>query len=129
MATIKLLIFGNDESDSGLSKEEEDNFGTALDYASTVSGVRLRLGDFYGIYQPWRFVTACSTVRRYATHFVKKALANGVSEVGDKDRGGGRDFIVGLYEELKDTALVRDQLVTVLAAGRDTTACLLSWTL
>ena len=129
MATIKALIFSNDESDSGLSEEEEGTFSSALDYASTVSGVRLRLGDFYGIYQPWRFVKACTTVRRYASHFVEKALTNGGSEVGEKDRGGGREFIVGLYRELKDTALVRDQLVTVLAAGRDTTACLLSWTL
>ena len=112
-----------------MSKEEEDTFGTALDYASTVSGVRLRLGDFYGFYQPWRFRKACGVVRRYASHFVEKALASGGSEVSEKDCGGGREFIVGLYNELRDTALVRDQLVTVLAAGRDTTACLLSWTL
>lgn len=108
-----------------MSQEDEDNFGTALDYASTVSGVRLRLGDFYGLYRPWRFVKACSIVRRYASYFVEKALAKGESGVGDKDGGGGREFIVGLYKELGDTALVRDQLVTVLAAGRDTTACLL----
>ena len=56
---------------------------------------------------------------------MEKALAKGESGVGDKDGGGGREFIVGLYKELGDTALVRDQLVTVLAAGRDTTACLL----
>jgi hypothetical protein len=38
-------------------------------------------------------------------------------------------FILELYEGLKDPALVRAQLVHVLMAGRDTTACLLSWTL
>lgn len=38
-------------------------------------------------------------------------------------------FILDLYNELQDPALVRDQLVNVLIAGRDTTASLLSWTL
>lgn len=37
-------------------------------------------------------------------------------------------FINHLYAELKDLILVRDQLVNILAAGRDTTACLISWT-
>ena len=38
-------------------------------------------------------------------------------------------FIQDLYDEYKDPVLVRDQLVNVLIAGRDTTAALLSWTL
>lgn len=38
-------------------------------------------------------------------------------------------FIQDLYDEYKDPILVRDQLVNVLIAGRDTTAALLSWTL
>ena len=36
-------------------------------------------------------------------------------------------FVIELYKDLQDFWLVRDQLVNVLIAGRDTTACLMSW--
>ena len=38
-------------------------------------------------------------------------------------------FIHDVYDKLKDTSLICDQLANVLLAGRDTTACLMSWTL
>lgn len=52
------------------------------------------------------------------------------------DQGNVRDpasdryvFIRNLFDELGDRALVRDQLVNVLLAGRDTTAGTLAYTL
>lgn len=38
-------------------------------------------------------------------------------------------FIIDLWREMRDVDLVRDQLLHILVAGRDSTASLLSWTL
>lgn len=36
-------------------------------------------------------------------------------------------FIQDMYNELRDEESVRDLLINVLLAGRDTTACLMTW--
>jgi hypothetical protein len=67
-------------------------------------------------------------VKQYADHFVAQALRD-MEQNGLEAASERYPFILELYEGLKDPALVRAQLVHVLMAGRDTTACLLSWTL
>ena len=126
LATTTTLIFG--ESVRSLGYEEENEFAESFDYASLICAIKLRLTDFHWAYTPKRFTKACETVKRYANHFVELALKDRKDNRGQSasDRYA---FIHDLYDELKDRTLVRDQLVHVLIAGRDTTACLMSWTL
>ncbi len=111
-----------------LEDEDQDTFANSFDYASMICAIRLRLADFHWAYTPSRFIKACGIVKRYANHFVEQALKD-KEDHGAQEASGHHAFILDLYEELKDPALVRDQLVNVLIAGRDTTACLMSWTL
>jgi hypothetical protein len=53
-------------------------------------------------------------------------------QVREKHREEGKathTFILDIYYELPDEEKARDQLVYVLLARRDTTACLMSWTM
>ncbi|KAL8687917.1 MAG: hypothetical protein Q9218_006046 [Villophora microphyllina] len=123
LATTTALIFG--EPIANVGDDDRKNFGTSFDYASAISAIRLRLADLEWAYKPKAFCNACDTVKRYAGHFVTEALASR----GSDDASPRTDsLILDLYAELKDPDLVRDQLVHVLIAGRDTTACLMSWT-
>ena len=123
LATTTALIFG--QSVDGL-EEAQQNFAKDFDYASKISSLRSRLQDFYWAYSPSKYKAACRGIKEFASMFVKQALQ-------EKNRTGPESeryaFIQDLYDEMQDPALVRDQLVNVLLAGRDTTACLLSWTL
>ncbi|KAI4164738.1 MAG: hypothetical protein LQ342_001713 [Letrouitia transgressa] len=125
LATTTALIFG--QPVKSFDGEEQNSFSNGFDYASMISGLRIRLADLYFLYTPSRFKQACSDVRKYAFDFVQQALADTGNDNGVRDSKYA--FIRDLYDELKDPELVRDQLVHVLIAGRDTTACLLSWTL
>lgn len=125
LATTTDLIFG--EPVGTLGDDVQDTFSNNFDYASLISAIRLRLADFHWLYKTKKFTNACNVVKRYANHFVAKALEE--KKNGEEAASGRRAFIHDLYEDLKDPGLVRDQLVNVLIAGRDTTACLLSWTL
>lgn len=125
LATTNALLFG--ERASGLKDEDHDEFGRSFDYASMICAIRLRLADLEWAYKPKSFRRACETVKKYAGHFVHEALKQ--RDVGDQPRSGSQALILDLYQELQDADLVRDQLVHVLIAGRDTTACLMSWTL
>ncbi|KAJ8064874.1 hypothetical protein OCU04_007181 [Sclerotinia nivalis] len=125
LATTTSLIFG--EVSSGLPNREHELFEKNFDYCSLISAIRLRLADLCWLYTPRKFRKACDDVKEYAGDYVRQALQ-------DKDSNGfeaafeRHPFILDLYNELNDAALVRDQIIHVLIAGRDTTACLLSWT-
>ncbi|KAL8995819.1 MAG: hypothetical protein Q9188_006720, partial [Gyalolechia gomerana] len=125
LATTNALLFG--ERDSSLRDEDHVEFARSFDYASMISAIRLRLADFEWAYKPKSFRRACETVKKYAGHFVNEALKHQDSD-DDQPKSESQALILDLYKELQDADLVRDQLVHVLIAGRDTTACLMSWT-
>ncbi|KAF2096846.1 cytochrome P450 [Rhizodiscina lignyota] len=125
LATTTDLIFG--EPVGRLGDDLQDTFSDNFDYASSISAIRLRLADFHWLYKPRKFKDACAVVKTYASHFVSQALET--EKRHGPDSNGGHAFILDLYKDLNNPALVRDQLVNVLIAGRDTTACLMSWTI
>ncbi|KAL5344729.1 hypothetical protein ACLOAV_010421 [Pseudogymnoascus australis] len=124
LATTTSLIFG--EPFAGLSPEDHDVFGKNFDYGCLISAMRLRLADWCFLYTPPKYKKSCSLVKGYAMRYVNHAL-NDMKENGEESAFEHHPFILDLYKELKDPILVRDQLMNVLIAGRDTTACLLSW--
>lgn len=121
--TSTSLLFG--ESAESLDEETKDELGSSLDTASWYSAIRVQLAYLYWLCWPPQYLTACSQVREYTDRWVKAALDKPNQ---DKARDGKYDFIRNLYDDLRDRRLVREQLVNVLLAGRDTTADLLSWT-
>ena len=75
-----------------------------------------------------KFRKACKAVRDWATFFAAKAIKCR-DELGEEAAAEKYAFIIDLWKELQDFELVRDQLLHVLVAGRDSTASLLCWTL
>lgn len=124
LLTTTALLFG--EAVTVLAVKDQKDFEQSFERASEVTAIRLRLADLFFLYTPKSFKRSCDIVKRFADHFVQKALAH--QETHGKDEALKHfPFILELYEDLKDPILVRDQLVNVLLAGRDTTACTLSW--
>jgi cytochrome P450 len=124
LATTTSLIFG--EPFAGLDSEDHEAFSRNFDYGSLVSAMRLRLANLCFLYTPSKYWKACAMVKGYAMKYVNQALKD-MRENGEYAAFDHHPFILDLYRELKDPILVRDQLMNVLIAGRDTTACLMSW--
>ncbi|KAL8947626.1 MAG: hypothetical protein Q9222_006113 [Ikaeria aurantiellina] len=125
LATTTALIFGQPVESSG--DDDENSFATSFDHASWITTLRSRLTDFYWVYNPAHYKTACKHIKGFADGFVRRALSTKDSE----NRGATSDryaFIEDLFADYKNESLVRDQLINILLAGRDTTACLLTWT-
>lgn len=125
LGTTNDLIFG--ERAGRMDDDLQDTFSDSFDYASSISAIRLRLANFHWLYMTKKFKSACGVVKKYASHIVSQALE--IQEHHSSDSSRGHPFILDLYKHLKNPNLVRDQLIHVLVAGRDTTACLMSWTL
>ncbi|KAL9601248.1 MAG: hypothetical protein Q9219_002653 [cf. Caloplaca sp. 3 TL-2023] len=124
LATTTALLFG--ERDSSLGDKDHEDFAASFDYASAISAIRLRLADLEWVYKPKTFREACENIKEYAGHFVNEALRSRNS-IDGQSKSESQALILDLYQELQNPDLVRDQLVHVLIAGRDTTACLMSW--
>ncbi|KAM4067330.1 cytochrome p450 [Hirsutella rhossiliensis] len=124
LATTIALIFG--EPFVGIKQSEHDTFAAAFDYTSLISAMRMRLADWHWVYNPRKYRKACALINNYATQYVNHALKE-MHENGEEAATKRHPFILDLFRGLQNPKLVRDQLMNVLIAGRDTTACLMSW--
>ena len=122
--TTTAMILG--QSVESFDHEIGDLFSKAFNKASLVTAIRVRLGCLYFLYAPKGFFAACQTLKQYTAQFVKDSL--------QQDRGNAKmsdqyTFINDLQNEHQDVSLVRDQVINVLIAGRDTTAATMSYVL
>ncbi|KAF3767825.1 n-alkane-inducible cytochrome P450, partial [Cryphonectria parasitica EP155] len=120
------LLFG--EPQSSMPTKERNALTENFDFASMGVSIRLRLAGLAPLYRSRKFAESCKVVKEWASFFSKKALAY-MDEVGEEKAAAKYPFIVDLWKEMGDADLVRDQLLHILLAGRDSTASLLCWTL
>ncbi|KAG4416683.1 hypothetical protein IFR04_010201 [Cadophora malorum] len=120
--TTIAMILG--EPVESFKHEMGDIFSKAFDKASLVTGTRARLGDLYFLYRPTGFFKACETIKNYTYQFALDALQREAESPVDSEKVS---FISELHRDNKDLQLVRDQVLNVLIAGRDTTAATLSY--
>ncbi|GES57117.1 cytochrome P450 [Aspergillus terreus] len=110
--------------------EGRNDFERAFEESSVGVGGRMRLGAFYWLLNHPSFRKACHLCRTYVGWFVDKALslekATPHRESCSQQPGL---FLQQLAQCTQDPTVIRDQLLQLLFAGRDTTATLLSFAL
>lgn len=91
---------------------------------------RFRLAPLHNLYNPPAFRKACRNVHQFVEDYIQKeGLADKISDGKELSNDRASWFIEQVASESRTTSMLRDQLLNVLLAGRDTTACCLSWTL
>ena len=100
------------------------DFAKSFDAAQKGLAVRFRLAPLHFLYNPPHFRKACGVVH----HFVDGYIQDYSLEKKAKGSAMPDSFVDQLEKETADHVALRDQLLNILLAGRDTTACCLSWT-
>lgn len=76
------------------------------------------------------FYDSIKVIDDFVNIFIEKALALSPKELEEKSsHDQGYTFLHAIAAYTRDRKLLRDQLVSILLAGRDTTACTLTWTI
>ena len=124
--TSTAFLFGESVNSLVTPEAEERSFATAFDTAQHWVMKRYRLMDLYWLIDGKRFRQACRDLHRFADQIIDRCLS--------RDRLENRQtsnyvFLDACAEHSPDRSALRDQIINLLVAGRDTTACLLSWTL
>lgn len=99
----------------------EQDFASAFITAQEYVAKRFRLLDLYWLIGGKKFQKACDNVHRFADQIIDRNIGR-----GSKD---GESFLDSVAKNTPDRDALRGQIINILTAGRDTTACLLSWTL
>jgi cytochrome P450 len=108
-------------------KEDFVKFSDAFSTIQTYASWRMRLQSFYWLAGGSKLNAAVDLVRRFADRIIVKTLN---ARTGP-DNKHGKPEKYSIVEELtkatQDPLEIRDNVVSLLAAGRDTTSALLSW--
>jgi cytochrome P450 len=99
-------------------------FESSFDLASRFIEKRFRFQKLYWLVGGRSFGQACKTVYDFADRFIQRRLA----EEADISSTTDEVFVRGLAEHFPYHDDLRGQVFSILTAGRDTTACLLTWT-
>ena len=129
LETTTFLLFGRNldvlDGNAADSQNAESSFAAAFDQGQDYLARRGRLGGLYWLIDSLNFRRQCKIVHQYIDDAVLTALHAQATE----DTKAAYTILGGLMKETRDPNVLRDQCLNVLLAGRDTTACLLSWTL
>ena len=130
--TTTFLLFGKSmnslqaTSVQDTTNAREAEFSEAFRVSQDFLFRRGRLGDSYWLIDGKEFRNHCSIVHRFIDEAVQEAFSveHQQGKVAD-----AHSFLDALIQETRDPKVLRDQLLNVMLAGRDTTACCLMWTL
>lgn len=110
-----------EKSSVGNAQGFAEAFGLAQDYLAS----RSRAQDLYWVVNPKEFQDANRRVHEVVDHYVNLALES-QRHPEKKEPGSRYIFAEALAAETSDPKVLRDNMLNILLAGRDTTASLLS---
>ncbi|KAH0430176.1 cytochrome p450 alkane [Colletotrichum camelliae] len=115
------LKFGDDTPESTRNRKFAENFCIASEGLVR----RFRCVPFHNMYDPARFRTACVEVRHYVEDFLAEVRSLKPAMVG----GRAADSLIDqMAQDRMSDDSIRDHVINVLLAGRDSTASALIWT-
>lgn len=126
--TTTALLFGesvyclkaNDSND-------EQTFAESFNVAQEYLVKRYRLLDLYFLIGGRKFKNACTSTHKFVDEITERGLRTLADS--DQEKPDRYLFLDVIAQNSPNRIALRDQLLNILLAGRDTTACLLSWTL
>uniref|UniRef100_A0A4E9EBJ3 Cytochrome P450 n=1 Tax=Gibberella zeae TaxID=5518 RepID=A0A4E9EBJ3_GIBZA len=123
------LFLGQSTSTLQASLDRDDShpgmkFHHAFERMVAILGTRVRLRSFYWLYGTRELLSCVETLHG----FVDSAIAASNTAQEEGSSRALYDFLDVLLERCSNDEEVREQVLGLLAAGRDTTASLMSWT-
>lgn len=105
--------------------QNDVDFVTALEAGQAYISWRYRMGSLFWLFNSKEFQKQCKTVKSFVDSYVQTALV----KAQEKKTDNKFVFLDELVKETQDRTELRDQVLHLLLAGRDTTSALLSWTI
>ncbi|KAL4076590.1 cytochrome P450 [Scleroderma yunnanense] len=106
-------------------------FAQAFEKLQQINTLRARTGLIWPLFELFNDKTApyVDTIRQWVDPLVRQTLEDNaaVKQAGIERSMAEKTFLQHLADSTKDTGMIRDQLLNMLLAARDTTSCLLTY--
>jgi cytochrome P450 len=107
---------------------EQVDFARAFNTVQHVQGLIAKSGPLNWIIPRGKFRRELKVMNEFTNQYIDDALRLSPDELEKRTKNEeGYTFLHALAGFTRDRTVLRDQLVAILLAGRDTTACTLSW--
>jgi cytochrome P450 len=109
-------------------RHNQSTFADAFNEVQHTQSLIARVGDFNWAIPRKNFHKQLAVLNRFVEPYIEDALGLSADELEKRTKSDeGYTFLHAIAAYTRDRNVLRDQLVAVLLAGRDTTACTLSW--
>ncbi|KAI9898948.1 hypothetical protein N3K66_005409 [Trichothecium roseum] len=108
----------------------QNEFADAFNEVQRVQSMLARASKIRGLIPKAGYWAGLATMNRFVNRYIQRALRLSPAELELRNAGkhdAGYTFLHALAGFTRDPKVLRDQMVAVLLAGRDTTASTLSW--
>ncbi|KAK4153079.1 glycoside hydrolase superfamily [Chaetomidium leptoderma] len=120
------FLLGHDVKSLSNPRQE---FADAFAEVQRVQSIIARAGALNSIVPRGSFRKGMKVINNFINQYIERTLRLSPDELAGKAKSdAGYTFLHALAGYTRDRQVLRDQLIAVLLAGRDTTACTLSWT-
>jgi hypothetical protein len=109
-------------------ENSQDRFSDAFATVQRIQSIIARVGPLNYFVPRKAFYASLKIMEEFMEPFIEQTLQLTPEELEKKSKSDeGYNFLYALASFTRDRTVLRDQLAAVLLAGRDTTACTLSW--
>jgi cytochrome P450 len=116
------------DSGNDWAMQEDKKFAEAMNYVQEYISYRFRLKALHKLMPNKKFLEGCTIIKTFADRFVQQVLSPEYKPpVVSKEQKEKYVLLNELVKETRDPIELRDQVLHILLAGRDTTAAMLSW--
>ncbi|KAF1946402.1 cytochrome P450 52A12 [Clathrospora elynae] len=107
----------------------EKDFALSFDTAQAKIATATRMGDLYWVAFDKTFKEHCNRCHKFIDHYVQLALSKEKKDLIKTTSSGKQKYVFldALAESTRDPIELRSHMISILLAGRDTTASLLSY--
>jgi len=121
------FLLGKDVSSLSTPRQA---FADAFQEVQRIQSIIARTGPIAPYMPRAEFKRNMAVIDEFINQYIERALRLSPAELQSKAKGDdGYTFLHELAGFTRDRKVLHDQLIAVLLAGRDTTACTLSWTI
>ena len=128
-AATDFLLGKSSDSLSKTALGGQDEFAEAFKDVQHKQLMKMILGPLQFLFPVKGYFEALAKVDEFIQPFIDMATALPQEELEKRGQDSGYTFLHALAKQTKDKKFLRDQIMATLLAGRDTTACTLSWLL
>ncbi len=121
------FLLGYDVKSLSTPRQE---FADAFAEVQRIQSLVSRAGALNSFIPRGKFNKCMDVINNFLHQYIERALHLSPDELSGKSKSdAGYTFLHALAGYTRNRQVLRDQLIAVLLAGRDTTACTLSWTI